>query len=157
MSPDGAYTQRDHVIVITDEAHRTQYGTLALNMRNALPRASYIGITGTPLFKDDEITRKIFGEYVSTYDFQRAVEDKATVPLYYDARGDKLGVSVGDLNERIAAKLEVLETDDIDGEQRLEQELKRDYHIITADNRLDQVGGRSGRRREAGEDRHGQA
>jgi type I restriction enzyme R subunit len=139
IGPSGAYTDRDDVIVITDEAHRTQYGTLALNMREALPHASYIGFTGTPLFKDDEITRKVFGDYVSTYDFQRAVEDKATVPLYYDARGDKLGVSVGDLNERIAAKLEEIETDDIDVEQRLEQELKRDYHIITADKRLDQV------------------
>ena len=133
------YTARDDVIVITDEAHRTQYGTLALNMRNAMPHASYIGFTGTPLFKDDEITRKVFGEYISTYDFQRAVEDKATVPLYYDARGDKLGLSVGDLNERIAEKLEELETSDIDVEQRLERELKRDYHIITADKRLDQV------------------
>ncbi|MFH1139676.1 MAG: type I restriction endonuclease subunit R [Pseudomonadota bacterium] len=133
------YTQRDDIIVITDEAHRTQYGTLALNMRNALPKASYIGFTGTPLFKDDEITRRFFGEYVSTYDFQRAVEDKATVPLYYDARGDKLGVAVGDLNERIAEKLEELETGNIDVERRLEQELKRDYHIITAGKRIDQV------------------
>ncbi len=131
--------ERDDIIVITDEAHRTQYGTLALNMRNALPHASYIGFTGTPLFKDDEITRRVFGDYVSTYDFQRAVEDRATVPLYYDARGDKLGVAVGDLNERIAEKLEELETDNIDVEQRLERELKRDYHIITADKRLDQV------------------
>ncbi|MDA2933653.1 type I restriction endonuclease subunit R [Acidobacteria bacterium AH-259-D05] len=139
VDPDEGYTQRDDIIVITDEAHRTQYGTLALNMRNALPYASYIGFTGTPLFKDDEITRRVFGEYVSTYDFQRAVEDGATVPLYYDARGDKLGVAIGDLNERIAEKLEELETDDIDVQQRLEQELKRDYHIITADKRLDQV------------------
>lgn len=139
VDPNEGYTQRDDIIVITDEAHRTQYGTLALNMRNALPNASYIGFTGTPLFKDDEITRRIFGEYVSTYGFQRAVEDKATVPLYYDARGDKLGVAIGDLNERIAAKLEELETDDIDVQQRLERELKRDYHIITADKRLDQV------------------
>ena len=133
------YSEREDIIVITDEAHRTQYGTLALNMRNALPNASYIGFTGTPLFTDDEITRRVFGAYVSTYDFQRAVEDKATVPLYYDARGDKLGISVGDLNERIAAKLEELETSDIDVAQRLEQELKRDYHIITADKRLEQV------------------
>jgi hypothetical protein len=96
-----AYSRRDDLIVITDEAHRTQYGTLALNMRNALPTASYIGFTGTPLFKDDEITRRVSGDYVSTYDFQRAVEDKATVPFYYDARGDKLGVAVADLNERI--------------------------------------------------------
>jgi len=139
VSPDQSYTQRDDVIVITDEAHRTQYGTLALNMRNALPNASYIGFTGTPLFKADQITRRVFGDYISTYDFQRAVEDKATVPIYYDARGDKLGVAVGDLNERIAEKLEELETEDIDVEQRLERELKRDYHIITADKRLDQV------------------
>jgi type I restriction enzyme R subunit len=136
---DKGYTLRDDIIVITDEAHRTQYGTLSLNMRNALPNASYIGFTGTPLFKDDEITRRVFGEYVSTYDFQRAVEDKATVPLYYDARGDKLGVSIGDLNDRIAAKLEELETEDIDVQQRLEKELKRDYHIITAGKRLDQI------------------
>ncbi|OGP49970.1 MAG: DEAD/DEAH box helicase [Deltaproteobacteria bacterium RBG_13_43_22] len=137
-SEDG-YSQRDDLIVITDEAHRTQYGLLALNMRNALPKASYIGFTGTPLFKEDEITRRIFGEYVSTYDFQRAVEDNATVPLYYDARGDKLGVSVGDLNERIAEKLEKLEAEDIDVQQRLEKELKRDYHIVTAGKRLDQI------------------
>jgi len=139
VEPDQPYTEREDIIVITDEAHRTQYGTLALNMRNALPNASFIGFTGTPLFKDDEITRKVFGDYVSTYDFQRAVDDKATVPLYYDARGDKLGVAVGDLNERIAEKLEELETDDIDVEQRLEKELKRDYHIITAEKRLKQV------------------
>ena len=139
VDPDEGYTQRDDIIVITDEAHRTQYGTLALNMRNALPGASYIGFTGTPLFKEDEITRRVFGEYVSTYDFQRAVEDKATVPLYYDARGDKLGVAIGDLNKRISEKLEELETDDINVEQRLEKELKRDYHIITANKRLKQV------------------
>jgi len=139
VEPNQPYSERDDIIVITDEAHRTQYGTLALNMRNALPNASYIGFTGTPLFKDDEITRRVFGEYVSTYDFQRAVEDKATVPLYYDARGEKLGVAIGDLNERIATKLEEIETYDIDVAQRLEQELKRDYHIITAGKRLDQV------------------
>ncbi|MEN8132545.1 MAG: type I restriction endonuclease subunit R [Pseudomonadota bacterium] len=139
VDPGEGYTRRDDVIVITDEAHRTQYGTLALNMRNALPNASYIGFTGTPLFKDDEVTRRVFGDYVSTYDFQRAVEDRATVPLYYDARGDKLGIAVGNLNERIAEKLEELETNDIDVEQRLEKELKRDYHIITADKRLDQI------------------
>ncbi|MBP2132157.1 type I restriction enzyme R subunit [Methanomicrobium sp. W14] len=139
VDPEKGYTLRDDIIVITDEAHRTQYGTLALNMRNALPNASYIGFTGTPLFKDDEITRRVFGSYISTYDFKRAVEDQATVPLYYESRGEKLGVAVGDINEKIAEKLGDLEVDDIDAGQRLENELKRDYHIITAGKRLDQV------------------
>ena len=139
IDPASGYSQRDDIVVITDEAHRTQYGILALNMRNALPKASFMGFTGTPLFSSDEITRKVFGEYVSTYDFQRAVDDKATVPLYYDARGDKLGISTKDLNERIADKLEQIEVEDIDVQQRLENELKRDYHIITAGKRLDQL------------------
>lgn len=142
-------SERDDIIVITDEAHRTQYGTLSLNMRNALPNASYIGFTGTPLLKDDEITRKVFGEYISTYDFQRAVEDKATVPLYYDARGEALifsyegdDYSVADpkgLNEKIAEKIEAFDIEDVDVQQRLERELKRDYHIITANSRLEQI------------------
>lgn len=150
VDPEKPYSERDDIIVITDEAHRTQYGTLSLNMRNAMPGASFIGFTGTPLFKDDEITKKVFGEYVSTYDFQRAVEDNATVPLYYDARGEQLRFvdedgdehSVADpkgLNEKIAAKLEELEIEDIDVQQRLERELKRDYHIITSTSRLEQV------------------
>lgn len=139
VDPSDPYSDRNDIIVITDEAHRTQYGRLSLNLRNALPNASYIGFTGTPLFKDDEITRRVFGEYVSTYDFQRAVEDKATVPLYYDARGEKLGIATNDLNERIAAKLEEIEIEDQDVAERLERELKRDYHIITAQSRLEQI------------------
>jgi len=137
--PDEPYSNRDDIIVITDEAHRTQYGDLSLNMRTALPNASFIGFTGTPLFSDDEITKRVFGDYVSTYDFQRAVEDGATVPLYYDARGQKLDVATNDLNEKIADKLEEFEVDDVNVEQHLERELKRDYHIITAGNRLDQI------------------
>jgi type I restriction enzyme R subunit len=149
VNPEEPYSTRGDIIVISDEAHRTQYGRLALNLRNALPNASYIGFTGTPLFKDDEITRRVFGDYISTYDFQRAVDDKATVPLYYDARGEKLRffdedgkqrlVATDTLNEKIAAKLEELEIDDIDVAQRLEKELKREYHIITAGRRLDQI------------------
>jgi len=139
IDPDEGYTKRDDIIVITDEAHRTQYGTLALNMRNALPNANFIGFTGTPLFANDQITMQVFGDYVSTYDFQRAVEDKATVPLYYDSRGDTLGVATNDINERIAEKLEEIEINDIDVSQRLQKELKRDYHIITAKKRLNQI------------------
>ena len=140
------YSDRSDIIVISDEAHRTQYGTLSLNMRAALPNASYIGFTGTPLFKaEDQLTREVFGEYVSTYDFQRAVEDGATVPLYYDARGEQLKVVREDLNDLIAAKLEEFEREAandpkrIDVTEKLEKELKREYHIITAEKRLDQI------------------
>jgi len=139
LDAGATYTERDDIIVITDEAHRTQYGTLALNMRNALPNAGFIGFTGTPLFKEDEITRRVFGEYISTYDFDRAVKDGATVPLYYELRGEKLQVEIGDLNERIAEKLDEVELDDIDAAQRLEQDLQRDYHVLTAGRRLAQV------------------
>ena len=139
VDPEKPYSDRDDIIVITDEAHRTQYGRLALNLRNALPQASYIGFTGTPLFKDDEITRRVFGDYISTYDFQRAVEDNATVPLYYDARGEELGIATNDLNERIAAKIEEFEIDDVDTAERLEREMARDYHVITAQSRLEKI------------------
>lgn len=138
VNPDDPYSRRDDIIVISDEAHRTQYGRLALNMRNALPNAHYIGFTGTPLFKDDEITKRIFGDYVSTYDFQRAVDDGATVPLYYDNRGEKLAITTTEINERIAEKIASF---DLDEDQRasLERELGRDYHIITAGSRLDAI------------------
>ena len=139
VDPKLGWSQRDDIVVISDEAHRTQYGRLALNMRNALPRASYLGFTGTPLFKGDEITRRVFGDYVSTYDFQRAVADGATVPLFYDARGDKLGIATTDLNVKIADAIEKAEIDDVNVAQRLEAELKREYHIITAQKRLEQV------------------
>ena len=137
--PGESYSQRKDIIVIVDEAHRTQYGRLALNKRNALPNARYIAFTGTPLMKDDELTRRVFGEYVSTFGFRRGTEDGATVPLFYDARGEKLGIATDELNERIAAKLEEFETSDMNVEQRLESELRRDYHVITAPNRLEAI------------------
>lgn len=139
VRPGEAYTLRDDVIVISDEAHRSQYGLLALNMRNALPNAGYIGFTGTPLFKGDELTKQVFGDYISTYDFQRAVDDGATVPLYYDARGEKLNVATQDINEKISEKLAEFEAEDVDVVEKLESELKRDYHVITAAKRLDHI------------------
>ena len=89
--------------------------------------------------RDDELTRRVFGDYVSKYGFRRAVEDGATVPLYYDARGEKLGMDTEELNEKIAEKLEEFETGDFDVEQRLEHELRRDYHIVTAPGRLEAI------------------
>ncbi len=133
------YSIRDNIIVMTDEAHRTQYGTLAMNMRDALPNASYIGFTGTPLFTSDEITQRVFGGYISTYDFQRAIEDNATLPLYYDARGDKLGLSAEGLNEKLAEAIAEAEISDADVAAKLENELKREYHVVTAEKRLKHI------------------
>jgi type I restriction enzyme R subunit len=98
------YSERDDIIVISDEAHRTQSGRFARNMRLALPNASFIGFTGTPLFKHDELTRRIFGDYVSRYDFKRSEEDQSTVKLVYENRGEKLGLARPDLNDRIARR-----------------------------------------------------
>jgi type I restriction enzyme R subunit len=94
VKPDEPYSDRDDIIVISDEAHRTQAGKLARNMRLALPNAAFIGFTGTPLFKHDELTKRIFGDYVSRYDFKRSEEDGATVKLVYENRGEKLGLAI---------------------------------------------------------------
>lgn len=139
VPPDAPWSRRNDVLVISDEAHRTQYGQLSLNLRSAIPNASFIGFTGTPLFKDDELTKQVFGDYVSTYDFQRAVEDGATVPLYYDARGEKLGVATTELNEKIAEALDKADVQGIDAQQKLERELKREYHMLTASKRLGNI------------------
>jgi len=139
VTPQNPYTTRNDIIVISDEAHRTQNGLLALNMRNALPNAHFIGFTGTPILKDAQ-TKSIFGDYISTYDFQRAVEDKSTVPLYYDSRGEKLGFATEEINIKIAEKLaEIEDTLDTDKKARLERDLQREYHIITAEKRLDSI------------------
>ena len=111
IDPEQPYTERDDIIVISDEAHRTQAGRLARNMHLALPNASFIGFTGTPLFQQDQLTRRIFGDYVSRYDFKRSEEDGSTVKLVYENRGEKLGVTRIDLNDRIAAKIEETELD----------------------------------------------
>lgn len=132
------YSERDDIIVISDEAHRTQGGKFARNMRLALPNASFIGLTGTPLFKHDQLTRRIFRNYVSRYDFKRSEEDQSTVKLVYENRGEKLGIARLDLNDRIAAKVEEAELDP-DQTALLEKLLGQDYEIITADDRLDKL------------------
>ncbi|MCB9759142.1 MAG: type I restriction endonuclease subunit R [Alphaproteobacteria bacterium] len=133
-------TLRDNVIVIADEAHRTQNGKLAETMRLVLPNAAFIAFTGTPLMKDeeDQLTRDTFGDYVSRYDFKRAVEDRATVKLYYDNRGEKLQMVDPAINERMAAELAKHDLDQ-DQTQRLERELRRDYHILTSEERLERI------------------
>ncbi len=138
VNPNKPYSQRDDIIVISDEAHRTQAGRLARNMRLALPNAAFIGFTGTPLFREDEITKRIFGDYVSRYDFKRSEEDGATVKLIYENRGEKLGVARKDLNQLVADKIEKAELDP-DQEALLDRLLGTDYEIITADERLDKI------------------
>ena len=132
------YSERDDIIVVSDEAHRTQAGRFARNMRLALPNASFIGFTGTPLLKHDELTKRIFGGYVSRYDFKRSEEDQSTVKLVYENRGEKLGIARLDLNDRIA---DAVEKADLDPDQQalLEKLLGKDYEVITADDRLDKL------------------
>jgi len=129
---------RSDVIVLTDEAHRSQYDTLALNMRAALPKAMFLAFTGTPLIAGEERTKEVFGDYVSIYDFQQSVEDGATVPLFYENRTPELQLVNPNLNEDIYKLIEESELDP-DQEKKLEQELGRQYHIITRDDRLETV------------------
>lgn len=131
-------TERRNIIVISDEAHRTQGGSMAMNMRKALPNASFIGFTGTPLFKDDELTRRIFGEYVSVYDFKRSVEDGATVPLYYENRGEKLKLDNPKINDEIREAIEAADIDS-DQEDKLKRLFAKDYPILTAKKRLQSI------------------
>jgi type I restriction enzyme R subunit len=129
---------RSDIIVITDEAHRSQYDTLALNMRSSLPNATFLAFTGTPLIAGEERTKDVFGDYVSIYDFQQSMEDGATVRLYYENRTPELQLVNPDLNEDI---YNVVEDADLNPEQekRLERELSRQYHILTRDDRLETV------------------
>lgn len=138
VNPEDPYSRRDDIIVISDEAHRTQAGKMARNMRMALPNAAFLGFTGTPLFKHDHLTRRIFGDYISCYDFKRSEEDGATVKLVYENRGEKLGIARLDLNDRIADAIAKVELDP-DQEALLEKLLGKDYEVITADDRLEKI------------------
>ena len=136
-SPD-LLCDRSDVIVLTDEAHRSQYDTLALNMRAALPKAQFMAFTGTPLIAGEERTKEVFGDYVSIYDFQQSIEDGATVPLFYENRTPELELSNPDLNDDLYKLIEEAELDP-EQEAKLQQELGRQYHLITRDDRLESV------------------
>ncbi|MBR0528863.1 MAG: type I restriction endonuclease subunit R [Ruminococcus sp.] len=127
----------DHdIIIMSDEAHRSQYGIFADNMMNLLPTAARIGFTGTPLLSSDNITARTFGGYISIYDFKRAVDDGATVPLYYENRGEKIAdLHNPEITERI---LDAIENADInvDQQDKLEAEFAKEIHLLTAEPRL---------------------
>ena len=131
-------SERDDIIVITDEAHRSQYDTLALNMRTALPNAAFLAFTGTPLIVGEEKTRQVFGDYISVYDFQQSVIDGATVPLYYENRIPELQLVNPNLNSDMERLLEEAELDAAQ-EKKVEREFAREYHLITREERLEKI------------------
>ena len=127
------------IIIMSDEAHRSQYGIFAENMVALLPTASRIGFTGTPLFSNDAITERTFGGYISVYDFKRAVDDGATVPLYYENRGEKLGtIRNPEITQEI---IDAIEAADLDTSQqeKLELEFAKEIHVLTAEPRLEAI------------------
>ncbi|UZG56243.1 HsdR family type I site-specific deoxyribonuclease [Rhodococcus opacus] len=128
-------SERSDVVVITDEAHRSQYDTLALNMRRALPNAALMGFTGTPLIEGEELTRQQFGDYVSVYNFRDAIEDGATVPLYYENRIPELQLVNDNFADELAELLEQAELDD-DAEAQLARRFGREYTLLTRPERL---------------------
>ena len=124
------------VILMSDEAHRTQNGIYADNMMRLLPTAHRIGFTGTPIFNDDNITKRTFGDYISIYDFKRAVDDHATVPLYYENRGDKLKELKSDaINARILAAIQEADLDPSQ-EEKVEREFAKEIHLLLSEKRL---------------------
>jgi len=137
--PMPVLSARSDIIVITDEAHRSQYDQLAANMRTALPNAAFIGFTGTPLIQGEESrTREVFGDYVSVYDFAQSVRDGATVPLYYESRKPELQLNAAELKEELGELLEDVELSE-EQEKKLQREFGRQYTLITNPNRIDKV------------------
>lgn len=134
-------SDRSDIIVITDEAHRSQYDQLAANMRAALPNAAFLGFTGTPLIQGEASrTREVFGDYISIYDFAQSVRDGATVPLYYEGRKPELQLDTEDLKAEMDALLDEAALDEAQ-EARLNREFARQYTLITNPDRLDKVAG----------------
>jgi type I restriction enzyme R subunit len=132
-------SDRRNIVVIADEAHRSQYDFIdgfARHMRDALPNASFIGFTGTPIELTDKNTRAVFGDYISIYDIQRAVEDKATVPIYYESRLAKL-----DLNEAERPKIdpdfeEATEGEEVERKEKLKSKWAQLEAVVGAEKRL---------------------
>ena len=137
-------SERRNIVVIADEAHRSQYDFIdgfARHMRDALPRASFVGFTGTPIELQDANTRAVFGDYISIYDIQRAVEDGATVPIYYESRLARLS-----LNERERPSIdpefeEATEGEEVERREKLKTRWAQLEAVVGAENRLRQIAG----------------
>ena len=129
---------RDDIVVLTDEAHRSQYDTLAANMRLALPNASFLAFTGTPLIADEEQTRRVFGDYVSIYNFRDSISDGATVPLYYENRIPELQLTNDDFDDELEDLLEEAELDEAQ-EKAVAHRFSQQYQLITRPQRLAEI------------------
>ena len=137
-------SERRNIVVIADEAHRSQYDFIdgfARHMRDALPNASFIGFTGTPIELQDANTRAVFGDYISIYDIQRAVEDRATVPIYYESRLAKLA-----LDERERPRIdpgfeEATEGEEVDRKEKLKTRWAQLEAVVGTEQRLRLVAG----------------
>jgi len=131
-------SKRDDIVVIVDEAHRTQYKDLAENMRNGLPNAQYLAFTGTPLLGNKRLTNSWFGDYVSEYNFSESIKDNATVPLYYVKRVPEVELQNDFLDSDFA---DILEEENLtEAEQRrLENHYAKELEVIKRDDRLDSI------------------
>lgn len=129
---------RNDIIVIVDEAHRTQYKSLAENLRKGLPNANYLAFTGTPLLGRERKTNAWFGDYVSEYNFQQSMDDGATVPLFYEKRVPEVLNQNADLSTEF---YEILEDENLDEAQqaKLERRFAQEIEVIKRDDRLDKI------------------
>ena len=132
-------SERRNIVVIADEAHRSQYDFIdgfARHMRDALPKASFIGFTGTPIELTDKNTRAVFGDYISVYDIQRAVEDKATVPIYYESRLAKLELDETEKPHIDPEFEEVTEGEEVERKEKLKSKWAQLEAIVGSEKRL---------------------
>jgi len=132
-------SERRNIVVIADEAHRSQYDFIdgfARHMRDALPRASFIGFTGTPIEKTDANTRAVFGDYISVYDIQRAVIDGATVPIYYESRLAKLELKASERPNIDPEFEEATEGEEVDRKEKLKSRWAQLEAVVGSENRI---------------------
>jgi type I restriction enzyme R subunit len=132
-------SDRSNIVVIADEAHRSQYDFIdgfARHMRDALPNASFVGFTGTPIEKTDANTRAVFGDYISIYDIQRAVIDGATVPIYYESRLAKLELKESEIPRIDPRFEEVTEGEEVERKEKLKTKWAQLEAVVGSENRL---------------------
>ena len=132
----GALSKRDNIIVIADEAHRSQYATLAGNVRDVLPNASFMGITGTPIEFSNRNTRLVFGDHISEYPIDKSVEDKVTVPIYYEGRLTPLHLLDDYIDESFD---QLVEEQSVETKERLRKKWARLEQAVGAKDRLEKV------------------